>query len=178
MSGRSRVAAGLGLAVLGSVSRSRGPGAEKAKTLTSGVESSGFDPAVRPQDDLFGHVNGKWVARTEIPPERDGVWRVLHARRQGRGRRSRDCRGRRQDARCRRVRGQKVGDLFGSFMDEARVDSLGLEPIKAELAQIDAVKDKANLINALGSLQARGPRASSGRSSTLTTSSPTATSSI
>ena len=29
-----------------------------------------MDPAVRPQDDLFRHVNGAWLARTEIPADR------------------------------------------------------------------------------------------------------------
>ena len=30
----------------------------------SGILTSELDPAVRPQDDLFRHVNGKWIART------------------------------------------------------------------------------------------------------------------
>ena len=38
--------------------------------MRSGIDHSASDPAVRPQDDLFGHVNGAWVARTEIPADR------------------------------------------------------------------------------------------------------------
>ena len=30
----------------------------------------GMDPDVRPQDDLFGHVNGRWLADTDIPSDR------------------------------------------------------------------------------------------------------------
>ena len=30
----------------------------------------GMDPAIRPQDDLFGHVNGTWLATEEIPSDR------------------------------------------------------------------------------------------------------------
>ena len=30
----------------------------------------GMDTAIRPQDDLFGHVNGRWLAETEIPSDR------------------------------------------------------------------------------------------------------------
>ena len=30
----------------------------------------GMDDSVRPQDDLFGHVNGRWLAETEIPSDR------------------------------------------------------------------------------------------------------------
>ena len=32
--------------------------------LGSGIDLSGFDTSVRPQDDLFGYVNGKWIAET------------------------------------------------------------------------------------------------------------------
>ena len=38
--------------------------------LRSGLDLAGFDKTVRPQDDLFRHVNGGWLAKTEIPPDR------------------------------------------------------------------------------------------------------------
>ena len=37
---------------------------------TLGVDSSGFDRSIRPQDDFNGFVNGTWMRRTEIPPDR------------------------------------------------------------------------------------------------------------
>ena len=30
----------------------------------------GMNPDIRPQDDLFGHVNGRWLDETEIPSDR------------------------------------------------------------------------------------------------------------
>ena len=36
----------------------------------SGILTSELDPAIRPQDDLFRHVNGKWIERTEIPSDK------------------------------------------------------------------------------------------------------------
>ena len=30
----------------------------------------GMNPDIRPQDDLFGHVNGTWLAEAEIPSDR------------------------------------------------------------------------------------------------------------
>ena len=38
-----------------------------------------MDREVRPQDDLFGYVNGGWVARTQIPSDRalHGTFRIL-----------------------------------------------------------------------------------------------------
>src|SRR5665647_1512569 len=48
--------------------------------LRSGIDTSSLDPAVRPQDDLFRHVNGRWLAEHEIPADRamDGAFRLLH----------------------------------------------------------------------------------------------------
>ncbi|MEJ7592533.1 MAG: hypothetical protein WKF77_13355 [Planctomycetaceae bacterium] len=43
--------------------------AEDAK-LDSGIDPDGFDTTVRPQDDLFLHVNGRWLLSTEIPSDK------------------------------------------------------------------------------------------------------------
>src|SRR6202162_3437414 len=36
----------------------------------SGIEAQYFDHSVRPQDDFYQYVNGKWLAATEFPPDR------------------------------------------------------------------------------------------------------------
>ena len=36
----------------------------------SGIDLSELDPTVRPQDDLFRHVNGRWIERTAIPDDK------------------------------------------------------------------------------------------------------------
>ena len=38
--------------------------------LKSGLDLATFDKSVRPQDDLFRHVNGTWLKNTEIPADR------------------------------------------------------------------------------------------------------------
>ena len=52
--------------------------AAPAVELGSGIDMSGFDTSVRPQDDLFDYVNGKWVAETELPADR-ARWGSFHA---------------------------------------------------------------------------------------------------
>ena len=37
--------------------------------LPSGINIDELDPSVRPQDDLYRHVNGRWLERTEIPAD-------------------------------------------------------------------------------------------------------------
>ena len=51
---------------------------------------------------------------------------------------------------------RKIGDLYASFMDEARADELGKKPIEADLARVDAIADKAALIRTLAALQREG----------------------
>ena len=48
-------------------------------TLPSGIPIDELDPGIRPQDGLFRHVNGRWLARTEIPADRarDSTFRIL-----------------------------------------------------------------------------------------------------
>ena len=36
----------------------------------SGIDLDELDPSIRPQDDLFRHVNGRWIDRTEIPADK------------------------------------------------------------------------------------------------------------
>ena len=49
------------------------------RAMRSGISVEDMDREVRPQDDLFGYVNGGWVARTQIPSDRalHGTFRIL-----------------------------------------------------------------------------------------------------
>lgn len=52
------------------------------EAIRSGIDLSHVDATARPQDDLFGHVNGRWLAEYDIPPDRatDGAFRHLFDR--------------------------------------------------------------------------------------------------
>ena len=49
----------------------------------------------------------------------------------------------RSDAGCSNA--GRIGDLYASFMDEARLEQLGITPLRGELAKIAAIKDKSKL---------------------------------
>jgi len=36
----------------------------------TGLDRDGMNAAIRPQDDLFGAMNGKWLDQTPIPPDK------------------------------------------------------------------------------------------------------------
>ena len=123
----------------------------------SGIDQANFDKAVRPQDDLFRAVNGAWLATTEIPADRSdyGVFAVLAERAEN------DCREIIEHCAAAKdnVPGsecQKVGDLYASFMDEARAEELGIRPIAARLAAVDAIQTKVDLVRTLAELSKIG----------------------
>jgi endothelin-converting enzyme/putative endopeptidase len=52
---------------------------------------------------------------------------------------------------------QKIGDLYGSCMDEKDVNGKGIEPVKPELDRVAAVKDKGALIDEIAHIHLVGP---------------------
>jgi predicted metalloendopeptidase len=110
-----------------------------------GIDVTGMDLSVRPQDDFFRYVNGKWIDTTPIPPDRSsyGTFAMLSERTQLAVREIVEGEARTPGAPGSNSR--KVGDLYKSFMDEARVDALGISPLKAELDLIDRVTSHRDL---------------------------------
>ncbi|MGE2726348.1 M13 family metallopeptidase [Mycolicibacterium pulveris] len=127
-----------------------------AQTFRSGIDLSHVDPDARPQDDLFGHVNGRWLAEYEMPADRatDGAFRLLYDRAEEH---VRDLIT--EAAASGAAPGtdeQRIGDLYASFMDEATIAARGVQPLLEELAAIDAATTPAELAGVLGALQRTG----------------------
>src|SRR5690606_8071598 len=104
-----------------------------ATGLRSGINTSTFDPATRPQDDLFRHVNGRWLDTFEIPADRaaDGATRELHDRAEEQVRAIITELAERAPAGDgpATTPAAQVGALYASFMDTGRIEALGLAPI-------------------------------------------------
>jgi putative endopeptidase len=120
-----------------------------------GIDASSFDPDIRPQDDLFRYVNGPWLRTSEIPADRAtaGAFMTLFDEAEAKVRGIIES--------CREDDGgdaerRKIGDLYASFMDEERVESLGVEPVAADLARIDDIADVAGFVRVLGALERAG----------------------
>jgi putative endopeptidase len=125
-------------------------------TINSGIDLSHLDSAARPQDDLFGHVNGRWLAEYEIPPDRatDGAFRTLFDRAEEQ---VRDLITGAADSNPQPgTDEQRIGDLYASFMAEDSVARVGLAPLHEELKSIDAAHDAAALSAVVGRLQHTG----------------------
>ncbi|MFJ6078222.1 M13 family metallopeptidase [Pseudarthrobacter sp. NPDC092419] len=118
----------------------------------SGIDLSTFDHTVRPQDDLYRHVNGAWLKATQIPEDRplEGTFTAL-----------RDGSELAVRAIIEEAAGKgaaatgierKIGDLYNSFMDEAGVEAKGMEPIRRRLSDVFATSSVADLVSLTGRL--------------------------
>ena len=120
--------------------------------LSSGIELQNLDATARPQDDFYHYVNGNWLKRTEIPADkaRWGSFSQLDEEAQEALRGIIESAARQENAPGSEA--QKIGDLYKSFMDEARVEQLGLKPLDKTFARIAALKDKKEIAALIGEL--------------------------
>ena len=122
--------------------------------LNSGIDTDELDPNIRPQDDLFRHVNGKWADRTEIPSDkaRYGSFYVLAEEAE---KAVRDIIIEAQSSEPG-TEERKIGDLYASFLDEDRIEELGATPLVPLLAEATAPTSIPELLVALGRLERKG----------------------
>jgi putative endopeptidase len=122
-----------------------GTAAQERAPRVPGIDATGMDLAVRPQDDFFRYVNGKWADNTPIPADQSGygTFAILREHSQEAVRAIIE-----ESARAQAAPGsmsQKVGDLYKSYMDEARIESLGVTPLNSELAKLGTIKETKDL---------------------------------
>ena len=148
---RALVAAALAAAVAGGVVL-----AQQSK-LKSGLDPAQFDKSVRPQDDLFRYVNGAWLSKTEIPADRPAYGTFVQLDERAEANLSALIEELAGSANKRPgSTAQQVGDFYAGFINEARVNALGAEPLKPRLAEVDRIKDTRELAETIGRLSMIG----------------------
>jgi len=123
----------------------------------SGLELKYIDRSVRPQDDLYGFTSGKWLKEAVLPADRArfGSFDELRDKAELQVRAIIE----ELAASTNLVPGseaQKIADLYSSFMDEAKIEALDDQPLKAEFTQIDSIHSKKELSALLGVFNLRG----------------------
>ena len=120
-------------------------------SLKSGIDTADLDPKVRPQDDLFRHYNGKWIAEYQMPEDRssDGIFRKLHDAAEAQVRQIIETSSGTGEA-------QKIGDLYKSFMDTDAIKARGISPIVEDLAAIHGITNLKEFISVMARLEMRG----------------------
>ena len=90
-------------------------------TQKSGIFQGNFKASIRPQDDMYRHVNGGWLDIAEIPSDRaaDGAFYFL------RDESEKNVRSIIEELAAQGgpvgSNAQKIGDLYADFMDEDQI---------------------------------------------------------
>lgn len=115
------------------------------KNADKGLSLAEMDTTVRPQDDFYNYVNGTWAKTAKIPADKPtwGSFNILREK---------------TDENCLLIldnllkenfaqgtEGQKIKDLYESFIDWKKRDAEGLKPIEGLLTKIDNIKTLADL---------------------------------
>jgi putative endopeptidase len=120
----------------------------------SGIELANRHDGILPSEDLYRHMNQKWIDANPIPEDRAryGSFLILAEEAEKAVRTIiEECQSAAPGTEAR-----KVGDLYTSFMNEARVNELGAEPLRPLLNQIDEADSLSALVGLLGRLERRG----------------------
>jgi predicted metalloendopeptidase len=107
----------------------------------SGIQTQYIDSSVRPQDDFYRYVNGKWLASTEIPPDRPacGTATKLFDDSQRQLREVVEAVAKNTTA-APGSNEFKIGTLYNSFLDVSRIERLGSTPLAGEFARIKTLR--------------------------------------
>ena len=137
----------LATLVVGGCSKDRADNAVDTSGALESDPSLGFDPAelddgIKPGDDFFAYVNGKWIAENEIPADRSryGAFDIL------RDKSDEDVKAIIEEASATENEEgsdqQRVGDLYLSFQDFETRNARGVSPLEPYLSQIDGLTSK------------------------------------
>ncbi|MGJ9418485.1 M13 family metallopeptidase [Massilia sp. CMS3.1] len=123
----------------------------------SGIDTQYIDTSVRPQDDFFTYLNGKWLKTTDIPADKSSWGTFLKLRDDTQPQLLGIIEAAQKDPNKKAGTDvQKIGDLYASFMDEARVEELGTRPLAGELQRIRTLKDKKGIPSLIAHLSKIG----------------------
>ena len=128
----------------------------KPKLGDFGVDLTAMDTSVKPGDDFYRYINGKWDDRTEIPADRSSWGGFAQLRELS-------------DARTRVViedaakaqnpggsAADKIGTTYATFMDEAAIEAAGAKPLQPYLTKVAAIRTPADLARAFADGQMHG----------------------
>ena len=144
-----------GMALLGAC-KDKDSAPNKSAGTPDDVLSSHIDTTVHPGDDFFGYANGGWLKNNPIPKSESG-WGIFNLVADENYAQIKKIS---EDASAAKsAKGtpqQQIGDFFYCGMDSASVEKNGISPLNDQLAKIEAIKSKADLVNMFTELQLSG----------------------
>jgi putative endopeptidase len=123
------------------------PAAAKPENGAWGIDLSNMDASIKPGDDFYSYVNGKWNQRTEIPADKQevGGLNTLQDKALEQTKALLDA----AVADTKAAPGsetRKLADWYASYLDVDAIEKAGFAPIKPELDAIGAVTNRDQLV--------------------------------
>src|ERR1019366_1236468 len=119
------------------------------------LDLSSMDKSVDPCVDLYRVSCGGWQKKNPIPPDQTS-WSVYGKLGQDNLQYLRGILEQAANAKDRDPVTQKIGDFYGSCMNETLVEQIGAKPMQPELAPLQSLKDVKQLAPVLAKLQIQG----------------------
>jgi len=139
----------LGLIALAAVATATTAMAAAPQVPPWGVYLNDIDKSVKPGDDFFQYTNGAWYKKSVIPPDRSYSGVNLELDKQNE-QRLKDIVHRLAAKQNPSVEEAKLRDFYEAFEDQKQIDAAGLNPAKADLAQIAGAKSLQDVARLMG----------------------------
>lgn len=123
-------------------------------TQHPGIPVNELSSKIRPQDDLFRHVNETWLENTPIPEDKStyGTFVILAEKAEYNSRLILE----EATTAAEGTEARKLGDLYTSFMDEEAIERNGIQAIEPLLNEVESITNLADFLTLLGRTQREG----------------------
>jgi putative endopeptidase len=124
------------------------------KVQLTGVDLGGADDAIRPQDDLYRHVNGTWLRDYQLPPDKAAVGAISEATDRTQQQLREIIEGIKDPKAGSEA--QQIRDLYDARLDLDTIERLGMTPLADLFAKIDGAAAKPDLAKVMAELPISG----------------------
>lgn len=117
-----------------------------------GIDTTNFDASVRPQNDLYRSVNGTWLKNATIPADKPAYGTFLALREKA----QKDVRKiieETADSDNAGAAAQKISAYYTAYLDSARVEERGLQPLQQDFERVEALSSKDDLASYFAHVQ-------------------------
>lgn len=128
-----------------------------APTQKKLIDVANMDLSVKPGDDFYTYANGTWLKNNPIPAKevRWGSFNVLNDFNINAVKGILTDAKNNKDAKPGSVE-KRVGDFYAAGMDSLTIEKLGFTPIKADLANVEAIQNINGVIDAVATMRTKG----------------------